>query len=182
MRNVLFVFAGFDDGDVAWLASVGVTRHLAVGDVLVTQDRRTDELFVVLQGQVEIDVAGVGVVARRGAGEIIGEMSFVDSRPPSATVRAAEPTVVFAAPKAAVSARLKADTGFAARFYRALALYLADRLREATTGGGSTSDTADPQNDLDELVLDGIAMAGLRFRRFIETLAGAGGRDPLAGR
>lgn len=177
MRNVLFIFAGFDDGDVAWLASVGATRSLAPGAILVEQGRPVGDLFIVLQGEVEIDVAGAGVIARRGSGEIIGEMSFVDSAPPSATVRASEPTVVFAVSKATMTARLSADTGFAARFYRALALYLADRLREAT--GRRRSGDGDADHELDEMVLDGIDVAGLRFRRFIDTLATAGRRPAL---
>ncbi|MDK9698307.1 MAG: cyclic nucleotide-binding domain-containing protein [Siculibacillus sp.] len=177
MRNVLFIFAGFDDGDVAWLASVGTTRHLAPGDVLVEQGRPVDDLFVVLQGEVVVEVAGAGVVARRGAGEIIGEMSFVDSAPPSATVRAGDPTIVFAVAKAVVAERLAANTGFAARFYRALALYLADRLREATARGRSADGAV--ESDLDELVLDGVSIAGMRFRGFIDTLAGAGRRNAL---
>lgn len=177
MRNVLFIFAGFDDGDVAWLATVGATRALAPGEVLVEQGRPVADLFIVLQGHVEIDVAGAGVVARRGSGEIIGEMSFVDSAPPSATVRASEPSIVFAVAKAVMAARLAADTGFAARFYRALALYLADRLREATGRGRSPDGEAD--GDLDELVLDGVHVAGLRFRRFIDTLTAARRRDAL---
>ena len=170
MRNVLFIFAGLDDGDVAWLASVGATRTLTPGEVLVEQGRPIDDLFVVLQGRVEVEVAGVGVVARRGAGEIIGEMSFVDSAPPSATVRADEPTVVFAVAKAAVAARLVGDVGFAARFYRALALWLADRLREATR----RDETGEGDDAIDEMVLDGVAIAGLRFRGFLDTLAAAG--------
>jgi CRP-like cAMP-binding protein len=177
MRNVLFIFAGFDDGDVAWLAAEGATRSLVPGSVLVEQGRPVADLFIVLQGEVEVEVAGVGVVARRGAGEIIGEMSFVDSAPPSATVRASEPTVVFAVAKAVMAARLAADTGFAARFYRALALYLADRLRQATARAGVGDGEA--ENELDEMVLDGIDLAGLRFRRFIDTLAAAGRRDAL---
>ena len=177
MRNVLFIFAGFDDGDVAWLATMGATRSLAPGTVLVEQGRPVADLFIVLQGEVGVEVAGVGVVARRGAGEIIGEMSFVDSAPPSATVRASEPTVVFAIAKATMAARPAADTGFAARFYRALALYLADRLREATSRGRSPDGEA--ENELDDMVLDGIDVAGLRFRRFIDTLAAAGRRDAL---
>ena len=177
MRNVLFIFAGFDDGDVAWLASVGTTRALAVGEVLVEQGRAVGDLFVVLQGEVEVAVSGGGVVARRGAGEIIGEMSFVDSALPSATVLASRPTVIFSVAKAVVTARLAADTGFAARFYRALALYLADRLREATARGRSGDGST--ENELDEMVLDGIDVAGLRFRRFVDTLAAAGRRDAL---
>jgi lantibiotic biosynthesis dehydratase-like protein len=63
--------------------------------------------------------------------------AFVDAQPPSATMRALEDSTVFAISKAALSNKLQADQGFAARFYRALAIYLSmtERERHRTLGG-----------------------------------------------
>jgi CRP/FNR family transcriptional regulator, cyclic AMP receptor protein len=71
-------------------------------------------------------------VARLGAGEVVGGIAFVDSAPPSATVMAAGDASVLALPHTLLRQRLAEDAPFAARFYRALAIFLADRLRATT--------------------------------------------------
>jgi hypothetical protein len=82
-------------------------------------------------------------------------------------VRAEVPSQVGAVPRSALSAKLGEDVGFAARFYRVLAVFLADRLR-TTTGslGAGKLPLAENVEDEDELashLLEGISTAGLRF-------------------
>ena len=90
-------------------------------------------MYIVLQGQFRVSMAAGGGtgLARLHVGEVIGEISFVDSRPPTATVTAVEDAVVLAIPRQRLFAKLPEDTGFAARFYQALSIFLAWRL--ATT-------------------------------------------------
>lgn len=101
-------------------------------------------------------------------------MSFVDSRPPSATVRAVEDSTVFAVSKAALNAKLAADLGFAARFYRALAIYLSTTVRERhrALGYGTALEAEEVEEDdadeLDANVLDGVYLAGERFDRMVK--------------
>ena len=174
MRKVLFIMGQLHDDDVAWMAAAGRRRALDTGEVLVRQGTDVADLFIVLSGALEVEVADGGVVARRSSGEIIGEMSFVDRTPPSATVRASEPAVVLALDKVRMERRLAANSGFAARFFKALAIYLADRLREETArrqgGSGGVSGEGPEADELDEAVLDHVAMAGLRFQDMLKTL------------
>jgi CRP/FNR family transcriptional regulator, cyclic AMP receptor protein len=65
----------------------------------------------------------------------MGEMSFVDQAPPSATVQAMEPSFVLDIPRRRLNAKLAEDAGFAARFYRALSMFLAARLRATNSCG-----------------------------------------------
>ena len=107
-------------------------------------------------------------VARLRPGEIVGEMSFVDSRPPSATVQAVEPSSVLAIPRLGLAARLIQDAPFAARFYRAIAVFLSDRLRSTVGllgyGSGQTlEDQASYADEIDTAVLDNVSLAGARF-------------------
>jgi CRP-like cAMP-binding protein len=172
MRKVLYIMGLLHDDDIEWMATTGRRQILAQGEIIIRQGIEVPDIFIVLAGAVEVEITGAGVIARRGSGEIIGEMSFVDKSPPSATVRAAELTTVLALDKRKMEARLATDTGFAARFYKALAIYLADRLRGAT--GGETGNGLRPEeiqeDELDETVLDQVAMAGLRFRHMLKTL------------
>src|SRR4029077_368788 len=88
-------------------------------------------------------------IARLNAGEIVGEMSFVDARPPSATRRGLEDSTVFAISKPVLTDKLSRDLGFAARFYRALAIYLSTTVRERhrMLGYGSGAELGEAPQD-----------------------------------
>ena len=62
-------------------------------------------------------------------------------------------------------AAFEKDTGFAARFYHALAIFLSDRLRSATAEGAA-------DDELDEGLLDTLHQAGDRFVRLLNLLGG----------
>ena len=96
-----------------------------------------------LEGQLSV-VQGTPEreIARIGAGEIVGEMSFVDARPPSATVRAATDVVVYAISKQLLQWHLEHNVAFAARFYKAVATFLSDRVRQATKRGTKMQPTS----------------------------------------
>jgi len=175
MRKVLYIMGQLNDQDIEWMARSGRRLALAPDEVIIRQGIESPDIFIVLSGAVEVQVSGVGVVARLSTGEIIGEMSFVDKAPPSATVRASEPSIVLALDKRQMEDRLTSDTGFAARFYKALSIYIADRLRStmARPGGSPSGIQAD---ELDEMVLDQVSMAGTRFQQMLKTLLSADAR------
>jgi CRP-like cAMP-binding protein len=102
----------------------------------------------------------IGSTLTRRAGECLGEVSLVDTRPASATVTAVEPTRALWLDGEVLRHRFEADPGFAARCFRGLAILLANRLREAT----ATPEQMDDALLLDETMMDGIARAGERFR------------------
>jgi CRP/FNR family cyclic AMP-dependent transcriptional regulator len=173
MRKVLYIMGELNDEDIAWMVRAGRRLTLAKGQVIIREGVEVSDLFIVLDGAVEAEVAGIGAVARLASGEILGEMSFVDKAPPSATVRAAEPATVLALDKRAMESRLAGDIGFSARFYKALAIYLADRLRSTTQQIKTTARLTPNQiqtDELDETVLDQVGMAGLRFEEMLKTL------------
>jgi CRP/FNR family cyclic AMP-dependent transcriptional regulator len=186
MRKVLFILGELTDGDVEWLIACGTRRQLASGAVLINEGVPTDALYVVLDGHFAV-TAGKGAteVARIGAGEILGEMSFIDSAPPSATVTAVGAALVLGVSRESLAQKLKQDTAFAARFYRALAIFLSDRLRSAVGRMGvgvnlavrasqhmKTQEDIDYEDALDMNVLDNVSMAGARFERILRQMRG----------
>ena len=175
MRKVLYILGELNDEDVEWMAATGRRRVVDDGpSVLIREGEAADDLFFVLEGNSVVSVSGVGDVARLGTGEVVGEMSFVDSAPPSATVTAEPGCVVLAVPKREMTARLGKDVGFAARFYRAMAIFLADRLRSANTRGASSASLGDRrivEDELDEGLLDNVSLAGVRFERMLTILS-----------
>ena len=70
-------------------------------------------------------------------------------------------------------AKLDTDTGFAARFYRALCVFLANRLSRSDTmiGAGARSVSEMLESDEDEITpeaLENMALAGARFDWFLQ--------------
>jgi CRP/FNR family transcriptional regulator, cyclic AMP receptor protein len=180
MRKVLFLFGQLNDDDVEWMLAKGAKRFVPTGSVLIEQGVPVDAVFILLEGRLAVWLKGKRgperEIARLNAGEIVGEMSFVDARPPSATVRAVEDSTVFSVSKSVLNAKLVTDQGFAARFYRALAIYLSTTVRErhralGGAGTGGEVEVEEEENDADELdpnVLDGVYLAGERFDRMVK--------------
>jgi CRP/FNR family cyclic AMP-dependent transcriptional regulator len=176
MRKVLFLFGQLNDDDVEWMLMNGTKRFVPAGGVLIEQGVPVDAVFILLEGTLAVWLRGrrgpERELARLRAGEIVGEMSFVDARSPSATVKALEESTVFAISKTALNRKLAADSGFAARFYRALAIYLSTTVRERHQdlgpGGESDADEEDDADELDPNVLDGVYLAGERFDRMVK--------------
>jgi phosphoserine phosphatase RsbU/P len=72
-------------------------RRFAPGQIILEEGAIGREMMVILEGQVEV-LKGQGseeiFLASRGAGEIFGEMAFIEALPRFATIRAMEPTLV----------------------------------------------------------------------------------------
>ena len=70
-------------------------------------------------------------IAQLGAGELFGDMGFIEGLPASASIIAQEPTTVEIIDPEHVRHLIKMDPGFYGRFYQSLAKILSRRLREA---------------------------------------------------
>lgn len=165
MRKALYILGELDDADIGWLARNGRTRTLAAGEQLIAAGREVRELFFVTGGELAVETAGGILLSTLTVGDVVGEMSFVEKRLPSASVTALDRVEVLAVPREALLAAFERDTGFAARFYHAMAIFLSDRLRSATTEGSG-------DDELDETLLDTVHQAGDRFVRLLNLLSG----------
>ena len=87
MRKVLYIFGLLTDGDIEWMAKNGTCRRLSDGELLIEEGGTSDSLILLLEGELQVTAKGYGAIARMGVGEIVGEVSLVDSAPPSATTR-----------------------------------------------------------------------------------------------
>jgi CRP-like cAMP-binding protein len=70
---------------------------LAPGDVLIRQGSQEAVMYICESGELEVVDERIGefaVLTTLKAGDVIGEMAFLDGKPRSATVRARIPTVV----------------------------------------------------------------------------------------
>ncbi len=130
MRKVLFLFGQLSDSDLEWLIACGRKQIVPAGTVLVREGQDIDTLYILMEGLFEVSGTQIGDKPfRLSCGEVVGEVSLLDSRPPTATVTATADSIVLAIPRAELIRKLAEDAEFAARFYRALAIFLAHRLR-----------------------------------------------------
>ena len=126
-------FSSLEPADVDWLVGSCVSRTVLADDTLVKEGTRLDAIYFIADGLFDV-IAGQQEkvkLGRLGAGSVVGEMSWLDGRTASASVRAVESSEALALPCTLLDERLARDPGFAARFYRAMALLVADRLRVA---------------------------------------------------
>jgi CRP-like cAMP-binding protein len=176
MRKALYILGHLNDSDANWLAAHGVRRKLVDGEVIIRAGMPVDGLYISLEGALGVKLADGQAVAKLGPGEIIGEIAFVDSALPTATVFAIGAAVVLEVDKKLLQQHMQADVGFAARFYQAVAIFLADRLRATTQrlGYGKTvrlDQSVVQEDELDETILDKVSEAGERFDRLLRMVA-----------
>lgn len=178
MRKALIILGTLDDSDIDWMIAIGRRQRVHAGTTLIVEGQKIDHVCIVLDGAFAVRAAAVKGkdIAHLRSGEIVGEMSFVDSRPPSASVVAVEDSLVLCIPAVELTKRLK-DPQFAARFYRSLAVFLANRLRNTVTrlGYGKASDDAEDVDMGDEIgptMLETLAMAGARLNFMMRRLRG----------
>lgn len=180
MRKALYILGDLSDSDLDWLVAAARKEELPEGSVLVRMGVPADKVYILLDGRlsVRVDPQKNQEINVLHPGEFIGELSFLDSRPPSATVVAAIDSTVAAISRSDLSGKLERDTAFAARFYRALGIFLAHRLRQQTDrlavpgdldplgDGVSTEDEIDPE------LLASVTLAAARFEWFQRRIKG----------
>lgn len=81
------------------LMRVAAWKDAAPGEVLATEGDRLDDLKLIYNGEVSIERDG-HEVARARDGTMVGEMSFIQGGPATATVRTVRPTRYLSWPRA----------------------------------------------------------------------------------
>jgi CRP-like cAMP-binding protein len=110
----------------ALLERATVMKFLA-GSFLCKQSEHADRVFVIQSGLTEIRVAGRGIIAKRGPGDLVGERAALDVNVRSASVFAVETVEALVIPTPAFRS-------FVARFPRVLTL-VGDQMYERLTEG-----------------------------------------------
>ena len=78
------LFAALSDDELSWLWTASKRMAVRPGDRVIEEGAVGDALFIVLSGELEVVKNDGGrdiVLATRGAGQVIGEMSILDQAP-----------------------------------------------------------------------------------------------------
>jgi CRP/FNR family transcriptional regulator, cyclic AMP receptor protein len=168
MRRVFYLFGSLNDLDVEWLRTSGKLVPVQADQIIVWEGVPLDNLFILIEGKMEVASKLAGSIATLHPGEVIGEMSFVDSRLPSATVKAVATSRVLAISRHDLKAKLASDEGFASRFYYAIARFLASRLYSSVGRlGYGPAGKADDVEEIPEELMESVDMAAARFDMFL---------------
>ena len=90
MKKVLYLMGEFSDADVDWMLEAGKKQQLAAKETLIVEGKPIPGLYIILSGTLEVSQMANGkkrVLREIGCGEIVGEISFVEASPPTATPR-----------------------------------------------------------------------------------------------
>jgi CRP/FNR family cyclic AMP-dependent transcriptional regulator len=158
VRKALYILSDLDDDDIIWMAREAEVRRIGPGETLIQAGVPVTHLYFVVEGALEVVSRAGARLAGLELGEVVGEMSFVEKRLPDTNVRALAPTTLLAIPRDKMLAAFDNDNGLAMRFYRALAVFLSDRLRAMSS---------EDDGELDEGLLDNLQQAGERFIRLV---------------
>ncbi|MEB3278529.1 MAG: cyclic nucleotide-binding domain-containing protein [Lyngbya sp.] len=177
-KKVLFILGGLDDKDLSWIISRGKTQVLPPGETLIYEGRTISALYIVLKGLLSVSISpdGERELAQLAEGEVVGEISFIDNRPPLATVKAVEESLVLAIPRYELTAQLHRNSGFASRFYQGISLCLASRMRGTVRRLGYEvednylEDVAQDTEEMAESKQDFLALAEAKFQWLVQNL------------
>ncbi|NET38928.1 MAG: cyclic nucleotide-binding domain-containing protein [Cyanothece sp. SIO1E1] len=182
MKKALYFLAELSDHDFEWLLTAGRRQVISAGTILIHEGVPTDAFYLLIDGtlSVSVDVLNGKEIARLSSGEVVGEMSFVDARLPSATVKALEDSLVWSIPRTQLAAKLLQDVAFASHFYQAIAVFLSDRLRGTVSRLGYTygygqEPQLDPapetDTDLNPEILPSLELAKIRLEWLLGRLS-----------
>jgi len=172
MRKILFFLRELDAEDIDWIIGSGEIMTLPQGQVLINEQSYSQALYILCRGELTVSIGARpdATIATLNVADMVGELSFLDARPPNATVAAASESVVLALAKSKVEGKLAEDLGFAVRFYRALAVLIAARLRRTVSHLWYADDKAGA--DPDETTKMDVILAEQWFDFLIKKLNG----------
>lgn len=133
------------NSDIQWLKQNGHSQQIESGNISI-EARSSDFFYLLISGELvgsinqnqggrlgrafaalEEDVDLEREIVRFSPGDVLGNVPAVELTTAAMTIRAAENSTVLAVDCAALRAKIAEDIGFAARFYRAIAMLLSER-------------------------------------------------------
>jgi CRP-like cAMP-binding protein/SAM-dependent methyltransferase len=117
MHSGLAVLSRLSGQDIDWILDFGTETELAPEAILLSEGSRPDAISLIVRGimQVFLGSDSKNPIAILGPGQLVGEMSFLEDRPASASVAAVEPTTIISLPTLLLQSKLDNDPQFAAR-------------------------------------------------------------------
>ena len=179
LRKILTLFADLEESDVAWFSTNGKLYRFKPGEQLIKQDTLLPDVFLVLAGEANVSIikdGNIKIVGKSTRGEMLGEMSMINSDDNNATanVKTTDGMEVIAIHKTVLQGHITSDLEFGMRFYRGMARMLSQRSRDQLTSMGmayisgknelqNDQNNGDIDDEIDFEMMSSITTAGIRF-------------------
>ncbi|MBD2178743.1 cyclic nucleotide-binding domain-containing protein [Pseudanabaena sp. FACHB-1998] len=176
MKKILLFFSELNNNDLDWLVQKGKKEIVQPDRLLIREGQVSEALYIVVSGSFSVVIQSQDQkeLAKISVGEIVGEVSFIDTRAPLASVRSLEESVVLSIPRVQLLAKLQQDINFSSRFYRAICLCLSDRLRGTVSRLGYGYDVADSHLEgFGQSMLSNLELAEAKFNWLLKNVRGA---------
>jgi CRP-like cAMP-binding protein len=125
--------------DWALIADKAARMKFAAGEPIVQRGKRTQGIYLILSGSATVKLPSQGTLPPLTAGQVCGEISFLDDLPATANVVAQEAVEVFYLERATLQTLFELFPHLGSRFYRSLASSLSRRLRDLIGGAPEKS-------------------------------------------
>lgn len=116
--------------DWALIVDKAVRMQFKAGHNIVQKGKRTHGVYLVLKGTASVQIPSRGTSLEVNAGEVCGEISFLDELPATAEVTAKEAVEAYYLDRAMLLSLFELFPHLGSRFYHSLAVILSRRLRE----------------------------------------------------
>jgi CRP-like cAMP-binding protein len=126
--------------DWALIADKAVRVKYKTGDTIVQRGRRTHGVYLLLTGSATVQIPSQETVPAVRAGEVCGEISFLDELPATANVVAQENVEAYYLDRGTLQTLFELFPHLGSRFYHSLACSLSRRLRELIGGASTTKE------------------------------------------
>lgn len=135
LKNMEFC-SDLSGGELGMIQSIAEEVKLSAGEYVIKENKPCDFIYIIADGSVEVTKSGAHIVSLE-KGDAIGELSFLDKKLPSASVRAREDATLVMIPHRELDRLMKEKDEFAAKLYKAFAVMLSGKIR--TTNDWLTS-------------------------------------------
>lgn len=120
----------FGDEDARWLHEHGVQKRVRAGERVIVEGVSPEHIFVVLEGEFQVSSESLNDpdMLRVKAGELLGEVSYINHTSAGASVWAVTPAIVLAIRRADADAKIAEDPAFGSRFRKVLMEFAVSRM------------------------------------------------------
>ena len=129
------MFENLDPSEIMQVIHIVEVQMYQAGEAVFGEGDSGDSWYVLYKGTADVlknSDSGEKLISTLGPGACFGEIAILDGLPRSATVRAAEDSVVFHVPRAAFDGLLEKDDLVAYKLIYHMATLLAQRQRTTT--------------------------------------------------
>ncbi len=127
------IFLGLGDGELRKIARLFTQKLFRPAEQIFKKGDSGDEAYIVMRGQVDIQIEEGKTIATLPSGKIFGELAFLDGAPRNAFAVASQPSILLVVHRGAFNDLIQREPHLGMVVMRNIALDTSNKLRLANT-------------------------------------------------